>query len=294
MNLQESFSKIEHQKGFVSLLESCERGTLPNSNLIICENTKICSAVITHIAKKILSVGRLENCADFFTIRPSGTMLQISADQIRELREKIYLSPRSCPQKFVAIFSVERMHNAAANAFLKTLEEPPLDTVIFLTSAKLHAILPTISGRCAITRIASCHAHIESEEIRNWIANYSAWLALLFGDQRDSNNHTIMQMYSLLTQLETISNDLAKDCTDVENTDGEISGKREIYNELFLKIEIATSKFFETNLEYINLFAKIIRKLESKVSLVALNVNFMACVEAFLIEIFSDVLRVRA
>ncbi|MDR1433359.1 MAG: hypothetical protein LBI61_03430 [Puniceicoccales bacterium] len=292
MNSPKDFSKIEGQPGFASLMDCCERDQLPNSNLLVCVDEKICCEVAAKIAKKVLSVENLACCVDFSCVRPTGAMAQISVDQIRELRARIYLSPKVCKKKFAAIFAAERMHNAAANAFLKTLEEPPADTVIFLTAAKPHTMLPTIAGRCSITRLLSSDEIHESQEIRNWLASYSSWLHSLFGSASEEKNRVITGMYSILASLEILVNNATKGTADGGDFGDEQPGKKQIYATFFLKIERTTAEFFEGKPHLIKIFPLAISNLEAKAVLVSLNVNFMACVEVFLIEIFQMVARV--
>jgi hypothetical protein len=192
----------------------------------------------------------------------------------------------------VAIYEAERMHPAAANAFLKTLEEPPSDTVIALTTPKLHAILPTIAGRCSITRLATTADLGEKKEVQIWLASYSAWLATLLSPACDEKNTAVTRMYLLLTQLETLVESLIAEAADSDGPDGESAGKKMIHGSLLLKIERATAEFFRENVEHVAFFPGIIAILEARAKLVALNVNFMACVEAFLIEIFLALVRV--
>jgi hypothetical protein len=290
MNLQKDFLKIKNQRGFASLLESCENGSLPNSNLLVCKDMEVCNGVAILLAAKVLRRENPATCVDFLQVRPVGAMMQISVDQIRELCSTIYLSPKVCEKKFVVIYDAGRMHGTAANAFLKTLEEPPEDTIIFLTTTRLHTILPTIVGRCSVTRLSSDGEFFGNKEIQIWLANYSAWLSLLFDANCEKKTNAIMQMYLLLTQLESL---LASLLTEPETDDfpGEQVGKQGIYGLLLGQIENETANFFRNSLEHVKIFQKIIPSLEGKAYLIALNVNFMACVETFLIEIFQMVVK---
>ncbi|MDR1401927.1 MAG: hypothetical protein LBI81_03180 [Puniceicoccales bacterium] len=290
MNSAGDFFKTSNQRVADSLLDFCERGTLPNSNLLVCESSEICHSIVMSIARRVLATERPENCLDFFSIRPAGNMMLISVDQVRELRAKIYLSPKVCQKKFAVIFNAECMHGAAANAFLKTLEEPPSDTIIFLTAAKLHALLPTIAGRCSITRLPSDVRIQENEEIRNWIANYSAWLDSVFCSTCDEKNSVIMRMYLLLTQLEALSNSLEEKMLKNDGSGSKSEAKKQVCAVLFFQMEKATSAFFETHLEYVKFFPEAIANLEAKSLLASMNINFMACVENFLMEILQKML----
>ncbi|MDR2738191.1 MAG: hypothetical protein LBB18_04630 [Puniceicoccales bacterium] len=294
MNLGTGFSKIENQRGFSSLLNSAARCEVPNSNLIVCKDVEICRLAVEAVAKKILRTENLAACVDFWQICPSGAMGKISVDQIRDVCAKIYLSPKVCPRKVVAIYGAEHMHPAASNAFLKTLEEPPADTVIVLTTPKLHAILPTIAGRCSITRLSSTDDFVGRKDVETWLAGYSAWLATLLDRACEEKNAAIMQMYSMLAQLEKLTETMAAETAEAGGVDGESTAKKEIYGMFFFKIENTTAEFFRQNTEYVKFFPKIVTTLEAKANLAALNVNFMVCIEAFLIEFFLMIASIRS
>ncbi len=67
---------------------------------------------------------------------------------IRMLEHRIQLSPNEGNYKICIIEHADAMTIQAANAFLKTLEEPPEDTIIILTTSKPNSLLPTIISRC--------------------------------------------------------------------------------------------------------------------------------------------------
>lgn len=83
---------------------------------------------------------------DVHFIEPSGTTIKI--DVIRELKQKLYLHPLEGKAKAVLIDKPETMTEAASNALLKILEEPPQDTYFILVSAQAARLLPTIRSRC--------------------------------------------------------------------------------------------------------------------------------------------------
>jgi len=74
--------------------------------------------------------------------------VEIRIDNIRMLEHRIHLSPNEGNYKTYLIEQADLMNIQAANAFLKTLEEPPKDTIIILTSSKINSLLPTILSRC--------------------------------------------------------------------------------------------------------------------------------------------------
>jgi len=79
---------------------------------------------------------------------------QLKAEQVRDMIEgKAWESPLLGGKKIFLLYSVERLHGAAANALLKVLEEPPTDTVLILTTEYAGGILPTIRSRVQLYRM---------------------------------------------------------------------------------------------------------------------------------------------
>lgn len=86
---------------------------------------------------------------DFFSISPDGTMIKI--DQIRELISSLSLKSYFGGRKVAVVHEADTMKGPPANAFLKTLEEPPANTVLILVTANPSALLPTVVSRCRAT-----------------------------------------------------------------------------------------------------------------------------------------------
>lgn len=74
----------------------------------------------------------------------------ILIEQIRNIIQRLIYMPASGSQRVVLILEADKMTAEAANCFLKTLEEPPLDTVFILTTSRPNFLLPTIRSRCQI------------------------------------------------------------------------------------------------------------------------------------------------
>jgi len=69
-------------------------------------------------------------------------------DDIRELRERVGYAPNQARYKVYIIDEVHMLSTSAANALLKTLEEPPPHVIFILATTETHKILPTIISRC--------------------------------------------------------------------------------------------------------------------------------------------------
>ena len=69
-------------------------------------------------------------------------------DEIRDIREKVNFAPAQGRRKVYIIDEAHMLTDAASNAFLKTLEEPPEHVIFVLCTTEAHRILPTIISRC--------------------------------------------------------------------------------------------------------------------------------------------------
>src|SRR3712207_571514 len=71
-----------------------------------------------------------------------------SVDDIRDLREKVAYAPVSGRHKVYILDEAHMLSTAAWNAFLKTLEEPPPNTIFVLATTEANKVLPTVVDRC--------------------------------------------------------------------------------------------------------------------------------------------------
>lgn len=78
----------------------------------------------------------------------------ILVDSIRELETEANFRPNEAAARIFIIDDADKMNDAASNALLKTLEEPPAAAHIFLIASRPDALLPTIRSRCQMLRFA--------------------------------------------------------------------------------------------------------------------------------------------
>ncbi|UQZ89714.1 hypothetical protein C4J81_11060 [Deltaproteobacteria bacterium Smac51] len=90
---------------------------------------------------------------DLKTLIPSGRSRQIKMEDIQILRSEMGFRPYEGRMKIFIIREANRLTNDSGNALLKTLEEPPPDSVMVLTSASEAEVMPTILSRCLRLRI---------------------------------------------------------------------------------------------------------------------------------------------
>ena len=90
---------------------------------------------------------RSGNHPDFVVVEPEGSALHLKIDQIRQVERFLVLTPREGPRKIVLISDFERATPGAANALLKTLEEPPSHAHLILLATDADVLPPTIVSR---------------------------------------------------------------------------------------------------------------------------------------------------
>ena len=97
--------------------------------------------------------GRCESCVSI----AAGTSMDViemdaasnrSVDDIRDLRERVGYAPASGRWKVYILDEAHMLTREAWNAFLKTLEEPPANTLFILATTEPHKVMPTIVDRC--------------------------------------------------------------------------------------------------------------------------------------------------
>ncbi|MBF0382379.1 MAG: DNA polymerase III subunit delta' [Magnetococcales bacterium] len=91
---------------------------------------------------------------DFINIAMLEDKTRISVDQIRDLSAFLSLTPMESQWKIALIDDAAQMNSQAANALLKTLEEPPDQSILIINSYRPGVLLPTIKSRCIKTRFS--------------------------------------------------------------------------------------------------------------------------------------------
>jgi DNA polymerase III subunit gamma/tau len=108
-----------------------------------------------NITENIEPCNECESCVSFnnsasFNIHELDAASNNSVDDIRNLVDQVRIPPQVGKYKVYIIDEVHMLSQAAFNAFLKTLEEPPAYAKFILATTEKHKILPTILSRCQI------------------------------------------------------------------------------------------------------------------------------------------------
>lgn len=133
-----------------------KRELLGTSYLFIGEDTSLIEDVVKLIScpedsffcDKCWDCKRIESGShpDLLTVEPEGFSIKIEA--IRQGRQFFSLKSFRLKNKVMIIKEAQNLTPVSANAFLKTLEEPPKHSFIIISASKLEGLLPTIVSRC--------------------------------------------------------------------------------------------------------------------------------------------------
>ncbi len=244
------------------LLRAAEEDRFPQSVILTARDSIALEAMAERLAARLLELATpadakapsLQNHPDLFTLRPAKKMRQISAENTRELIRNIQHSPRFCRKKVALILEAERMHTAAFNIFLKTLEEPPADTVILLVTSQPYGLLPTIRSRCLTFRFPDGAETKPSPAVDEWVQLYRRWLERLNAGVRDAQTVSAVTLsaFGLLTRFqetlevetkqtwETIKANLPSNLDDDQHNALEEGLKVTVRRRFLLEIERAT------------------------------------------------------
>ncbi|NPV60252.1 MAG: DNA polymerase III subunit delta' [Actinobacteria bacterium] len=134
-----------------ALLFTGPRGVGKRTSALLFSAALLCSSGSPDGCESCRKVARGVH-PDLHLVEPEG--LQIRIEQVRELERQLSLKPQESRRKVAVIDEAESMNESAANAFLKTLEEPPRDTCIILVAAGADDLLPTVASRCHEVRFS--------------------------------------------------------------------------------------------------------------------------------------------
>lgn len=202
-------------QGIELLQRSLERGRLAHGYLFSGSELEDLEGVARQLAKTLncerprraangvaldccdgcLSCKKIDNGnhADVHWARPESKSRIISVDQMRDLMQQIYLKPTEAKWKVTAIIAADRLNTQAANAFLKTLEEPPAHSVIILASTEPDRMLETIESRCLRLNFGGDGSKRFEREQLDWLARFAGLVA--------SEEGSLLARYRLLGML---------------------------------------------------------------------------------------------
>jgi DNA polymerase III subunit delta' len=211
-----SFKDFPDQEQGVQLLQrSLERGRLAHAYLFTGHHLDELEAMARTLAKTLnclqpargargIPVDACDAClncrkiadgnmADLHWVRPESKSRVVTIDQLRDLMQQINLKPAEAEYKVAVLVAADRMNTQAANAFLKTLEEPPAKSVLILLTTEPQRLLETILSRCLRLNFAGEGPRPLAPAEMEWLAAFSDLAAI--------EHKSLLSRYRLLDVL---------------------------------------------------------------------------------------------
>jgi DNA polymerase-3 subunit delta' len=222
-----SFAQFPEQGQVVRLLQrSLERGRLSHAYLFSGTSLDTLAGVARTLAKTlncakprrqpgaVLPSDSCDRCAscrkieddqhpDIHWVRPESKSRIITIEQMRDLIQTIGLKPNEASWKAAVIVGADRLNVHAANAFLKTLEEPPPNSILLLLTSEPERILETILSRCLRLSFQGEGGPRLDPEHQHWLTSFS--------DLTVRRERSLLGRYRLLGSLLAKLNEIKAD-----------------------------------------------------------------------------------
>lgn len=311
MQLRDTLPEHLRETRAVEVLErSLERDRLGHGILLHGESIEHLEQIARAIAAHLLNTTRDPyDHPDCFTLRPSGKARRVrigNAEEHNTMRKLVLDVQKSSNQggrKVGILFEADRMNIQSANAFLKTLEEPPAGTTLFLLTTRPYDLLDTIRSRCLNFRVPSDAEGIVHPDWNAWATDYRNWLGMLLqGPTRQTVPHIMLGSYGLNTRFQAILEAITKEAwnqqkqtlpdhvTSDEKEAMEAGLSKGYRKQLFGEIEKLTAGFARDIEKLnpgrlpVNALHRVTQTLEHCTGLLELNFNQAAALELFLLK----------
>lgn len=123
--------------------------------ILLSKDKKITEAYLLDFFKKQAVEPIDVTAIDFQTDKKGAKKQSIGIAEVRQFQKKVVLTPIRSKKKCVVFYASEAITIPAQNALLKTLEEPPNNTIIILIASELSFFLPTVLSRCFVVELTT-------------------------------------------------------------------------------------------------------------------------------------------
>jgi DNA polymerase III gamma/tau subunit len=200
--------------------------------------------------------------------------MTIAIDDVREqIIDQLIYTPGENGKRFIIIDQAHRLNKESANALLKSLEEPPANTIFFLLTHNLHSFLPTIISRCQVVGIPPLGRKELSEILKipanHFLLDYAAGsvTALKF---YLNNETTIKELIDFINSPNKPYNEikaLVEQITDMStgDEDSPIAKAEEFENLEYIMSLIGTALLKSQNVSLINRTAMELNSIFKKI-----------------------------
>ena len=300
-------TQIRDTRAFQVLNRALSNNRLAQAILLFGESLDTLEETALEVSRDLLEVQSSRNPLehpDCFTLRAANKMRQINAENTRELTRKIQHSASQGERKVGIVYEAERMHATSANAFLKPLEEPPIDSNLFLLSTRPYELLDTIRSRCQFFHVPAVEPPVDDSGWQEWLQDYESWilgLVALDASNRSEITRLTLTVYGLIFRFETILKILSDTAwekrkaelpldtlSDEQLTALEAGTSKGLRNKLLKEIEQRTRSvgcsLLEAVPQKVRALQKSVESLEHVTRLLEVNLKETAALETFLLQ----------
>ena len=162
----QGFEEVVGQSHITTTLENAIKNNHLAQALLFCGPRGVGKTTCARILSRMINDFD-ENDSNNFNIYELDAASNNSVDDIRNLVDQVRFPPQQGKYKVYIIDEVHMLSNAAFNAFLKTLGEPPPYAIFILATTEKHKIIPTILSRCQIydfnrIQVADISSHLRT------------------------------------------------------------------------------------------------------------------------------------
>ncbi len=298
------------QRALDILKRAHQNNSLHHAILLYGQSLNSLEIIAKELANLLLNTQNCDRNPDFFRLRPEGKMRQIKIgsdsdraggefppNTMRWLLNKLNKSANGNGAKVALVVEADRMNVYTANAFLKTLEEPPPATTLIMLSQRPNDLLDTIKSRCISIRIESLPNEIENEEWQEWLSDFENWIAksTKIASSRAKTSDYLIEAYALLARYEKIIEEILEENLSLSNEATvnmekeeiealEASERKSIRKDMLVQMENSILNSASSGEIPISKIAQIIEALEASVGLMELNMKDIVALEHFILS----------
>lgn len=295
-----------------TLEHNLARGRLPHALMLKGDDPLVLESVAQALASALLGAKvSPASHPDYFTLRPSGKARGIIVGQrhgeqpntVRHLIRELNQTSNQGGYKVAVVYEADRLNPQAGNAFLKTLEEPPAQTLILLLTTRPYEVIETIRSRCFQFRIPLRDGSAPAPQWQFWLETYRNWIIWLHRSPEEARAQparALFQAYGLISRFmntveaasasawESQQATLPDSLTDEEIEALKTGLQKGVRDRLLIEIEEATREAAIHLSHHVPFPAlpltRAILALESITGLLALNMRDDTALEAFLLQ----------
>lgn len=268
---------------------------IPQSVLISGTNLETLSSFVENWSTKLLQteIEQLKRHPDFYVIHPQNKMRQISVDALRELKKNVYTTSQRGGRKVFVIYEADRLNTAAANALLKTLEEPTDSSSVFLVTLRPYDMLPTLRSRCWWIQLNQGSIETHDADFEKWLDDFREFLLHL---TIEAQKVSVLNAYGLLYRMQNyMTQKLAniniqknEQLSEEETSAQTAQAEKQIIQSVFQSIELVCGDLAKTYPEFRHSYPNMIQTLERCFSRTEVNFGTIPALETFLLSLYTS------